>query len=503
MIIQNRSFGTYSIDKNGNFSVGAEWRLRQEAPEEGAAALYEAARVWAGNVGEPFRVPTPEGGFTLSEELKVSSVSFKELEGGGLVVAYQAEPATGPELLGEVTEKIDRDGVRTRSASWSVPLVSADPENPEEPELPASGEPEESLLWPVPGTVLDWEGGAFVCESCEIKTNRLGQQAEVTVSAREVSILQLGGITDSRSADGERQRSVKFFVTDAELETFLWKYPLGFQAEWAGGRFYCDKIDTSPYGVIGNEVTLTAREIYTHLVSASRSEEFVSFSRSGGVRRQIVWTGVYQVMATEVFKFYKLTGTDASGWSEPNCIVTRVTPVRKSDIEYQVTVEAQHRNNPGLFENYTASDRSDLGGRRDIRADMCEFRVTPEQAGYQLAANGGREAIPGWSASSRCPFRSSGKLAENLVGAILHTLVVTVTTYHRGSASGVLEDMAGWTGSRVLTGEVADYTGSYLKVRQNCDETCDDAGDQYTRLTRSYQLAPNGFEWNPGYWDRH
>ena len=342
MIIQNRSFGTYSIDKNGNFSVGAEWRLRQEAPEEGAAALYEAARVWAGNVGEPFRVPTPEGGFTLSEELKVSSVSFKELEGGGLVVAYQAEPATGPELLGEVTEKIDRDGVRTRSASWSVPLVSADPENPEEPELPASGEPEESLLWPVPGTVLDWEGGAFVCESCEIKTNRLGQQAEVTVSAREVSILQLGGITDSRSADGERQRSVKFFVTDAELETFLRKYPLGFQAEWAGGRFYCDKIDTSPYGVIGNEVTLTAREIYTHLVSASRSEEFVSFSRSGGVRRQIVWTGVYQVMATEVFKFYKLTGTDASGWSEPNCIVTRVTPVRKSDIEYQVTVAAQH-----------------------------------------------------------------------------------------------------------------------------------------------------------------
>ena len=138
MIIQNRSFGTYSIDKNGNFSVGAEWRLRQEAPEEGAAALYEAARVWAGNVGEPFRVPTPEGGFTLSEELKVSSVSFKELEGGGLVVAYQAEPATGPELLGEVTEKIDRDGVRTRSASWSVPLVSADPENPEEPELPLS-----------------------------------------------------------------------------------------------------------------------------------------------------------------------------------------------------------------------------------------------------------------------------------------------------------------------------------------------------------------------------
>lgn len=127
MIIQNRSFGTYSIDKNGNFSVGAEWRLRQEAPEEGAAALYEAARVWAGNVGEPFRVPTPEGGFTLSEELKVSSVSFKELEGGGLVVAYQAEPATGPELLGEVTEKIDRDGVRTRSASWSVPLVSARP----------------------------------------------------------------------------------------------------------------------------------------------------------------------------------------------------------------------------------------------------------------------------------------------------------------------------------------------------------------------------------------
>ena len=81
--------------------------------------------------------------------------------------------------------------------------------------------------------------------------------------------------------------------------------------------------------------------------------------------------------------------------------------------------------------------------------------------------------------------------------------MITVTTYRSGGADSALSDLAGWIEGRVYSGSVCGRSGSYLKVRQTCSETCDDSGKLYTRINRSYQLAPGNFRWNSTYWDNH
>ena len=235
----------------------------------------------------------------------------------------------------------------------------------------------------------------------------------------------------------------------------------------------------------------------------SGGEEFHSFARLGSVRRQIIWNARYQVHADDIATFRLLTGSAPTDWGEENCIITRITPKRRSDIEYEVEIEAQHRSNPGLFENYSASDRSSLGSREDVSVDMTEFHVSAEMAGYHMAADGSYQEIPAWEAGESCPFATSSPLDRNMIESTLRTLVITVTTYRSGGADSALSDLAGWIEGRVYSGSVCGRSGSYLKVRQTCSETCDDSGKLYTRINRSYQLAPGNFRWNSTYWDNH
>ena len=284
---------------------------------------------------------------------------------------------------------------------------------------------------------------------------------------------------------------------------FLAAHPLLSPAEWAGENFYLDSRTVSAGGRIGFEITLVAREIFTHLLEAVRREEFHSFSRLGSVRREIVWNALYQVHADDIASFRLLTGGSPDGWAEENCIITRVTPKRRSDIEYEVEVEACHRNNPGLFEHYNASDRSNLSGREDVSVDVAEFHVNAEMAGYHMAADGSYQEIPDWEAGESCPFAASSPLDRNMIESTLRTLLITLSTYRAGGADNALSDLAGWIEGRVYSGSVCGRSGSYLKVRQTCSETRDDSGKLYTRINRTYQLAPGNFRWNSSYWDNH
>ena len=156
-----------------------------------------------------------------------------------------------------------------------------------------------------------------------------------------------------------------------------------------------------------------------------------------------------------------------------------------------------------MFEHYNASDRSNLSGREDVSVDVAEFHVNAEMAGYHMAADGSYQEIPDWEAGESCPFAASSPLDRNMIESTLRTLLITLSTYRAGGADNALSDLAGWIEGRVYSGSVCGRSGSYLKVRQTCSETRDDSGKLYTRINRTYQLAPGNFRWNSSYWDNH
>ena len=204
-----------------------------------------------GAVGDPFRLPSDDGsGFLWSENLFVTAIAFLPVNRGLCRVTFTGAGHASAEAVGETVEKRSAEGVLTRSRKWRTFRGDA-------------------ALLPEPGQLLDWEGGAFVCESNERRESADGT-IDCTVTAREITTLQLGGISATEEHDGIRRRSVKWFVGSGNREEFLAAHPLLSPAEWAGNSFYLDSRTVTAGGRTGFEITLTAREISTRLLEAVR-----------------------------------------------------------------------------------------------------------------------------------------------------------------------------------------------------------------------------------------
>ena len=234
-----------------------------------------------------------------------------------------------------------------------------------------------------------------------------------------------------------------------------------------------------------------------------RTEKFAGLTRAGAIRREIVWNARWRVAAEELPTFFGQTGTFPGDWPEPDCLITSVMPKRLSEMEYEVTVEAQHRSNPDLLQYYSIEDRSDLANRTDIAVDMADFHLTAAMAGYQKLPDGHYMPIPNWNALAGCPFRSESKLPANMIDLTLRCLVVTVSIYVSGGVKSRIAELAAWTQGRVTNAAVEGIEGSFLRIRQTCKETFDDSGKLYTRITRSYQKAPGDYIWSTNYWETH
>ncbi|MDR0931434.1 MAG: hypothetical protein LBM70_00220, partial [Victivallales bacterium] len=221
------------------------------------------------------------------------------------------------------------------------------------------------------------------------------------------------------------------------------------------------------------------------------------------IRREIIWNARYRVAATEIATFFGQTGTFPAEWPELNCMVTSVKPKQLTDMEYEVDLEVQHRNNPDLLVRYSREDRSDLSHRVDISVDMADFHVTAEMAGYQKQPSGQYMPIPNWENFVACPFICSDKLPNNMIDQTLRCLVITSSRYFSGDAMSRIDELVNWVNTRVTNSYVEGIDGSFLRIRQTCQEVFDDSGELYTRITRSYQKAPREYVWNTNYWASH
>ncbi len=487
MKVCNRSHAELKIDRSGKISVESVWEVMPAGAATGVDELLEAARAWAGKIGEPFRLPDATGeAFQYSETLQVSALAFKPVNNQLCRVTFTGVGQEEELLpLGETTDRHLEDGTHLRIRRWSLTEAAAAKE-----------------LLPHPGALLDWEGGAFVCLSAEEKREE-GELPSYTVTARETTCHPMTPVLREESIEGERTARIVWFVSLEEFNAFATQHPLRGKAAWAGDDYHLTSRESKEVGLLGFRVTLTAREVSTRLLEAVRGEGFHSFSRSGMVRREITWKARYQARTADLERFNLLTGFAPEDFGEADCLVTRVTPKRLSEHEYEITVEAEKKSNPGLFDHYNASDRSNLAGREDVSVDLTEFRVSAEMAGYAPDGAGSYQAIADWRPAESCPFTAAKALDKNMVETILRTLVITVVEYSPGDAKSKISSLASWATGRIHTGSVAGRSGSYLKVRQTCSETCDDSGNRYTRISRSYQLAPGSYTWNASYWSNH
>ena len=86
----------------------------------------------------------------------------------------------------------------------------------------------------------------------------------------------------------------------------------------------------------------------------------------------------------------------------------------------------------------------------------------------------------------------------NYINNIIRTAEVTVTEYIKGSSQSMLSELLDWNSSRLDDG--ANIPGNALRIRQKSSDVRTKDGTVYVKLTRIYQLPPDGMSWNIVYW---
>ncbi len=328
--------------------------------------------------------------------------------------------------------------------------------------------------------------------------NTANLAAEVTFEAVCVNASPV--FRDERSQDGTYRRTAAYRAAAVSADTIL---PVpGAMLVWDERQYICEKSSAAPFADGWWEITVTAAETASdsRMLSCVRYERFAGFDRAGNSRMEIVWESIWRVNASKLGEFTGLAGY-AADWADSNSIITSVSPKKISDAEYELQIEAESLNNPGLYEKYSGDDRSDLGSRRDITAGMVDFLLTPAMAGRQYAADGTLEEIPDWQPGENCPLEADGYLPENMVNRALKCILLEETSYSSGSISSNMSELLSWsTAARVYDGTVGGCRGSFLRIDMEAREITDNSGKCWTRFTGSWQLAPAGCKWNSAYW---
>ena len=483
MHIENELYADLIIE-DGKLTAESSWIFTADDPVPGNGALLNAARSWAGSVGEPLKIPAVDGRiFAESDEFKVSKIKFEMIDRRRCRIRFTAavpeqESGGDDEVGGELRlceeyhEERKSDGSIYRSGRWEH--ISA----------------EHTAVFPEVGQLFSWEGGSFVCTQCKI--DLCCNTCELT--ARKVVTLMLNGVSASLDQDRIGEKEVTYFVAAGEKESFLASREIGSCTPWAGENYYLTSIESKPFGIIGFEITMKAREVFTRRLEVRRKERFEGFHWTGRMSTSATLLARYQLHRDDLENFRGIVGTEAE-WADDGMVIFEMQEEKRSEVEYIVTLEAR---NPDFLQWKTDGDDDIYEGRVDYKVDMAEIFVSASMAGYVQNASGGFELIADWNYSKSCPFTTSGALGMNYINNIIRTAEVTVTEYIKGSSQSMLSDLLDWNSSRLDDG--ANIPGNALRLRQKSSDVRTKDGTVYVKLTRIYQLPPDGMSWNIVYW---
>lgn len=477
----------FNIDRNGEISRRSTWRVMLD---ESAAAdsewvnIREITKQWAGEIGDDWRLPAADSSsYTEDTDFIISEISFKSLARYMYEVSYTGHKKhLTAEIIGGVTENINNSSERSKSAVWKVHADSLDGWLPEI------------------GDVMTWAGNDFLCEEIQLQEQASGEW-EVKLNAKDMSVMMIGNPSFSRNSSHESVCKAKWRVSLEAYEDFIAANAINNDASsWAGSAYYVTDIQVSPYGQIAYYVNLEAQYAETRLLSVKHSEAFNGYNSDGGINKIIIWTGRWRVHRDNLPDFENRVGESAEEWSVHNAIITKVDPVRVTDLIYEVTMEAKEPDNSGASAlEFNMDDRSRLGSRVDILCKEVDYILNAGECGWNKNSQGKYEVIPEWEAEKQCPFNTSEPLPVEIIDAGLKCVFVSQTSFLRGRSKAHVQMNLDWSRTPRVVNSVAGVYGSWLKQSFDTEEVFDNEGKRWTKIIRSYIHTPAGYTWNNSY----
>ena len=477
----------FNVDSNGKVNRRSVWQV---GLEESAVVdtewvdLREQIETWAGAVGDDWRLPDV-GSATYIEDSDylISEITFKSLNRYMYEVSYVGHKKhLTAEIIGGISETINSFSEHSKSATWKVHADSL-------------------VGWlPQIGDVLVWAGTDFLCENIDLQEHA-DNEWEVKITGKDMSVMMIGNPTFSRTNDHESVRKAKWRVSLDAYDDFITNNAINSDASsWAGSAYYVSDIQVNPHGKIAYYISLEARYVETRLLSVKHSEAFNGYDADGKINSVIIWTGNWRVHYDNLSDFENKVGESAEEWAIAGAIITKVDPLRVTDLIYEVSMEAREpENSGGNAIEFNMDDRSRLGRRVDIICKEVDFMLDANNCGWHKNPQGQYEEIPEWDAQTQCPFTSISPLPPEMIDANLKCVFVSKTTFLRGRSKAHVRMNLNWSREPRLVVSVAGVMGSWLKQSFDTEEVFDNEGKRWTKIIRSYMHSPADYDWNSNY----
>jgi len=477
----------FNIDTNGEITRRSTWHVMLD---DGAAVdtewvdMREQLATWAGNIGDDWRLPDADSqSYTEDPEYIISGITFKSLDRYMYEVSYTGHKKhLTAEIIGGINETVNSSGERSKSAGW---MIHAD-----------------SLAGWLPqiGDVLAWAGNDFLCENIQLQ-ERADNEWEVKINAKDMSVMMIGNPTFSRTNSHESVRKAKWRVGIDAYDDFIASNGINSDASsWAGSAYYVSDIQVSPHGKIAYYVSLEARYVETRLLSVKHSEAFNGYDDDGKINKVIIWNGRWRVHRDNLVDFENRVGESAEDWTIPGAIITKVDPIRVTDLIYEVSMEAREPKDSGASAlEFNMDDRSNLGRRVDIICKEVDYMLSAGDCGWHKNSQGQYEEISDWDAQKLCPFVTTDALPSEMIDASLKCVFVSKTTFLRGRSKAHVRMNLDWSRTPRIVSSVAGVMGSWQKRSFDTEEVFDNEGKRWTKIIRSYMHTPADQQWNSNY----
>ncbi len=456
MRISHNNNVDFNIDSNGEVKRRSTWHLVLDDTavlDSEWVNLRSQVEAWAGAVGDAWRLPIVNSeNYTEDADFIIGEIAYKSLSRYMYEVSYTGHKKhLTAEIIGGINETINNSSEHSKSATW---LVHADSLSGWLPEI---------------GDTLNWAGADFLCENIQLQ-ERADNEWEVKISAKDMSVMMIGNPTFSLTNDHESTRKAKWRVSIDAYDNFVASNGINSDASsWAGSAYYVSDIQVSPHGKIAYYVSLEASYVETRLLSVKHSEAFNGYDEDGKIKKVIIWTGRWRVHKDNLSDFENRVGESAENWTMPSAIITKVDPVRVTDLIYEVTMEAKEPENSGALE-FNMDDRSKLGSRVDIICKEVDFLLNASDCGWNKNSQGQYEEIPEWDAEKLCPFTTATPLPHEVIDANLKCVFISKTTFLRGRSKAHIRMNLTWSRTPRIVTSVAGVMGSWLKQSFDTEE---------------------------------
>ncbi|MDD3118474.1 MAG: hypothetical protein PHQ27_04810 [Victivallales bacterium] len=479
----------FSIDPNGTITRTATWHVMPDYdPTTGWESLAEAVRAWAGQPGDPWRLPGNDAqSYTTDPDYVITAINCKalsrymyEVEFSGTAGNITAVP------LGEPALRINASGEREKTLKWRL-----------------HGNALADFL-PSPGTTIELAGELYLCAAVNCRPQG-GNVYEVTLEARDMAVLLLGTPSLTKSGTLEKVRKAKWRVSAAALDEFLAGHDINSDASaWAGADYYVSALNCTPIGALGYYVTVEARHLGIRMIDIRCEMEFSGYDLYGNPVTEKVYTGRWQLRADFCAEFDRRIGGSAVEWSEEGFIIRTLNRIRISEMEYEYTLTARNPNTTVNYAPMIYDPRHSLGSRKDYEFFTMDFHVNARMAGWGMNSAGTLVKLnniqpENWSADDDCPFHATAELPRSICDTSLTCSAVGECFYRKGLPNLHAATLAAWKNEPKIVSSVGGCHGNWRKLEQRTAIVTDTQNRPWTKIERRYIDAPTDYTWNENY----